>query len=153
MHPSVHLITSAYIRKKKNLGSESYDPTDPFITTRNLVVDGRTFIPAIPQTKQQGIYVFCSEVALLKEKSHRKPKSKKSPRSPNLEAAIECLRVAISQVYIDLHSNSSYVTWMCFTDNWEPKGGSPLGIRSVLRAITLRVRAVELNEYNDNFSI
>ena len=150
MHPTVHLITSAYIRKKKNLVSESYDRTDPFMTTRNLVVDGRTFILAIPQMKQQGIYVFCSEVALLKEKSHRKPKSKKSPRSPDLEAAtIECLKVAISQVYIDLHSNASYVTWMCFTDKWEPKGG----IRSVLRAITLRVRAVELNEYNDNFSI
>ena len=49
--------------------------TDPFIDDSELAIDGRTFIA---QTKQQGSYVFLGEVMLLKEKSHRKPKSKKS---------------------------------------------------------------------------
>ena len=49
--------------------------TDPFIDDSELAIDERTFIA---QTKQQGFYVFSGEVALLKEKSHRKPKSKKS---------------------------------------------------------------------------
>ena len=49
--------------------------TDPFIDGSELAIDERTFIA---QTKQQGFYVFSGEVALLKEKSHRKPKSKKS---------------------------------------------------------------------------
>lgn len=62
-------------KKKKNLGSEYYDLTDPFIDDSELAIDERTFIA---QTKQQGFYVFSGEVALLKEKSHRKPKSKKS---------------------------------------------------------------------------
>src|SRR6266702_4003879 len=62
-------------QKKKNLGSEYYDLTDPFIDDSELAIDERTFIA---QTKQQGFYVFLGEVALLKERSHRKPKSKKS---------------------------------------------------------------------------
>ncbi|KAH9957630.1 hypothetical protein BGW80DRAFT_1465712 [Lactifluus volemus] len=62
-------------KSKKNLGSEYYDLTDPFIDDSELAIDERTFIA---QTKQQGFYVFSGEVALLKEKSHRKPKSKKS---------------------------------------------------------------------------
>lgn len=49
--------------------------TDPFIDDSELAIDERTFIA---QTKQQGFYVFSGEVALLKEKSQRKPKSKKS---------------------------------------------------------------------------
>ena len=49
--------------------------TDPFLDDSELAIDERTFIA---QTKQQGFYVFSGEVALLKEKSHRKPKSKKS---------------------------------------------------------------------------
>jgi len=62
-------------KRKKNLGAEYYDLTDPFIDDSELAIDERTFIA---QTKQQGFYVFSGEVALLKEKSHRKPKSKKS---------------------------------------------------------------------------
>ena len=38
---------------------------------------------------------------------------------------------------------------MCFTENWEPKGKFPPGIRPVLGAVALK--AVRLNEYNDNF--
>ena len=57
------------------MGSEYYDLTDPFIDDSELAIDERTFIA---QTKQQGFYVFSGEVALLKEKSQRKPKSKKS---------------------------------------------------------------------------
>ena len=53
--------------------------TDPFIDDSELAIDERTFIA---QTKQQGFYVFSGEVALLKEKSHRKPKSKKSALPP-----------------------------------------------------------------------
>jgi len=49
--------------------------TDPFIDDSELAIDERTFIA---QTKQQGFYVFSGEVALLKEKTHRKPKSKRS---------------------------------------------------------------------------
>ena len=62
-------------KKKKNLGSEYYDLTDPFIDDSELAIDERTFIA---QTKQQGFYVFSGEVALLKEKAQKKPKSKKS---------------------------------------------------------------------------
>ncbi|KAI0296976.1 hypothetical protein B0F90DRAFT_1743105 [Multifurca ochricompacta] len=184
-------------KKKKNLASEYYDLTDPFIDDSELAIDERTFIA---QTKQQGFYVFSGEVALLKEKSHRKPKSKKSmlpapepiagpsnyphtlshnthsqgqvqgtkdvpiallsdgeeisgkrrtrhsaespngkkkrrvvdihPFHPDLEAAIEDLKMAISK------------------ENWEPKGKFPPGIRPVLGAVTLK--AIKLNEYNDN---
>ncbi|KAN0136638.1 hypothetical protein V8E53_005685 [Lactarius tabidus] len=192
-------------KKKKNLGSEYYDLTDPFIDDSELAIDERTFIA---QTKQQGFYVFSGEVALLKEKSHRKPKSKKSvlpapepiagpsnyphahththlqqtqthsssshsqgekdtpiallsdgeenpgkrrtrgsvespngkkkrrvvdihPFHPDLEAAIEDLKAAISK------------------ENWEPKGKFPLSIRPVLGAVALK--AIRLNEYDDNF--
>ncbi|KAI9450937.1 hypothetical protein BJY52DRAFT_137138 [Lactarius psammicola] len=189
-------------KKKKNLGTEYYDLTDPFIDDSELAIDERTFIA---QTKQQGFYVFSGEVALLKEKSHRKPKSKKSvlpapepiagpsnyphalshnhlqtqaqhshsqgakdipiallsdgeensgkrrtrgsvespngkkkrrvvdihPFHPELEAAIEDLKAAISK------------------ENWEPKGKFPPGIRPVLGAVALK--AIKLNEYDDNF--
>ncbi|KAH9001819.1 hypothetical protein EDB86DRAFT_2901677 [Lactarius hatsudake] len=190
-------------KKKKNLGSEYYDLTDPFIDDSELAIDERTFIA---QTKQQGFYVFSGEVALLKEKSHRKPKSKKSvlpapepiagpsnyphalslthsqtqthshshpqglkdtpiallsdgeensgkrrtrgsvespngkkkrrvvdihPFHPDLEAAIEDLKAAISR------------------ENWEPKGKFPPGIRPVLGTVALK--AIKLNEYDDNF--
>ncbi|KAF8260068.1 hypothetical protein EI94DRAFT_1749637 [Lactarius quietus] len=190
-------------KKKKNLGTEYYDLTDPFIDDSELAIDERTFIA---QTKQQGFYVFSGEVALLKEKSHRKPKSKKSvlpapepiagpsnyphalshthlqtqtqghahpqgsqdtpiallsdgeensgkrrtrgsvespngkkkrrvvdihPFHPDLEAAIEDLKVAISK------------------ENWEPKGKFPLAIRPILGAVALK--AIRLNEYDDNF--
>ena len=63
-------------KKKKNLGgAEYYNLTDSFIDDSELAIDERTFIA---QTKQQGFYVFSGEVALLKEKSHRKAKSKMS---------------------------------------------------------------------------
>jgi hypothetical protein len=186
-------------KKKKNLGTEYYDLTDPFIDDSELAIDERTFIA---QTKQQGFYVFSGEVALLKEKSHRKPKSKKSalpapepiagpsnyphvinhsnnhsqtesqgskdvpialltdeeetvgkrktrasaespgekkkrrvvdihPFHPDLEAAIEDLKAAISR------------------ESWEPKGRFPPGIRPTLGSVALQ--AIKLNEYNDNF--
>ena len=38
-------------KKKKNLGSEYYDLTDPFIDDSELAIDERTFIA---QMKQQG---------------------------------------------------------------------------------------------------
>jgi len=76
---TLHRLSSYHVaytqKKKKNLGSEYYDLTDPFIDDSELAIDERTFIA---QTKQQGFYVFSGEVALLKEKSNRKPKSKKS---------------------------------------------------------------------------
>jgi len=53
------------------------------------------------------------------------------PFHPELEAAIEDLKVAISK------------------ENWEPKGKFPLAIRPVLGAVALK--AIRLNEYDDNF--
>ncbi|KAL0956297.1 hypothetical protein HGRIS_002454 [Hohenbuehelia grisea] len=61
-------------RKKKNTAAEYYDVNDPFIDDSELAIDQRTFFA---QTKQQGFYVSSGEVALLKDKSPRKPKSKK----------------------------------------------------------------------------
>lgn len=39
--------------------------------------------------------------------------------------------------------------FMYSTENWEPKGKFPAGIRPVLGAVALK--AIMLNEYNDNF--
>ncbi|KAI0062963.1 hypothetical protein BV25DRAFT_1825014 [Artomyces pyxidatus] len=61
-------------KKKKNLGTEYYDLNDPFIDDSELAVDERTYFA---QTKQQGFYVSSGEVALLKDKTPKKPKSKK----------------------------------------------------------------------------
>lgn len=60
--------------QKKNAGSEYYDTTDPFIDDSELALDERQFFA---QTKQQGFYVSSGEVALLKDKTPKKPKSKK----------------------------------------------------------------------------
>ncbi|KAI0263287.1 hypothetical protein BC834DRAFT_924981 [Gloeopeniophorella convolvens] len=65
----------SYAQKKKNLASEYYDLTDPFIDDSELAQDERTFIA---QTKQQGFYVFSGEVALLKEKAHHRHRAKKT---------------------------------------------------------------------------
>lgn len=51
--------------QKKNVVSEYYDTTDPFIDDSELAVDERQFFA---QTKQQGFYVSSGEVALLKDK-------------------------------------------------------------------------------------
>jgi len=53
------------------------------------------------------------------------------PFHPELEAAIEDLKVAISN------------------ESWEPKGKFPPGIRPILADVALK--AIKLNEYNDNF--
>lgn len=206
--------------------------TDPFIDDSELAIDERTFIA---QTKQQGFYVFSGEVALLKEKSHRKPKSKKSalpapepiagpsnyphalsthsqaPPQGSKDVPIALLsdgeetggkrRTRVSaespngkkkrrvvdivsvgslswrspltrpyrsshsiptskpllktskwpsqKVCIDLHSDPSYITWMCLAENWDQKGKFPPGIRPVLGSVALK--AIKSNEYNDNF--
>ncbi|KAF9456909.1 hypothetical protein BDZ94DRAFT_1314708 [Collybia nuda] len=60
-------------RRKKNPASEYYDVSDPFIDDSELAIDERTFFA---QTKQQGFYVSSGEVALLKDKTPKKPKSK-----------------------------------------------------------------------------
>ncbi|KAJ3927443.1 MAG: hypothetical protein NXY57DRAFT_903942 [Lentinula lateritia] len=61
-------------KKKKNVTSEYYDVSDPFIDDSELAVDDRKFFA---QTKQQGFYVSSGEVALMKDRSPKKPKSKK----------------------------------------------------------------------------
>ncbi|KAJ2923110.1 hypothetical protein H1R20_g13982, partial [Candolleomyces eurysporus] len=64
-------------RKKKSAAQEYYDTSDPFIDDSELAVDQRTYFA---QTKQQGFYVSSGEVALLKDKSPKKPpRSKKAP--------------------------------------------------------------------------
>lgn len=60
--------------QKKNAGAEYYDTSDPFIDDSELALDERQFFA---QTKQQGFYVSSGEVALLKDKTPKKPKSKK----------------------------------------------------------------------------
>ncbi|KAH9476894.1 hypothetical protein JR316_0010810 [Psilocybe cubensis] len=76
-------------KKKKNPASEYYDTTDPFIDDSELAVDERQFFA---QTKQQGFYVSSGEVALLKDKTPKKPKSKKisfaTGLPPSLSAAL-----------------------------------------------------------------
>ncbi|KAJ3506870.1 hypothetical protein NLJ89_g6624 [Agrocybe chaxingu] len=61
-------------KKRKNHASEYYDTSDPFIDDSELALDERQFFA---QTKQQGFYVSSGEVALLKDKTPKKPKSKK----------------------------------------------------------------------------
>ncbi|KAG5638695.1 hypothetical protein H0H81_010920 [Sphagnurus paluster] len=60
-------------KKKKNPTFEHYDTSDPFIDDSELAIDERTYFA---QTKQQGFYVSSGEVALLKDKTPKKPKSK-----------------------------------------------------------------------------
>ncbi|KAJ3769479.1 hypothetical protein FB446DRAFT_648598 [Lentinula raphanica] len=67
-------------KKKKNAATEYYDVSDPFIDDSELAVDDRKFFA---QTKQQGFYVSSGEVALMKDRSPKKPKSK---RHTNAEA-------------------------------------------------------------------
>ncbi|CAL1698507.1 unnamed protein product [Somion occarium] len=63
-------------RKRKNVASEYYDVTDPFIDDSELAQEERTFFA---QTKQQGFYVSSGQVQLLdvKPPTPKKPKSKK----------------------------------------------------------------------------
>ena len=52
-------------KQKKNIVSEYYDTSDPFIDDSELAIDERQFFA---QTKQQGFYVSSGDVALLKDK-------------------------------------------------------------------------------------
>jgi len=52
-------------KQKKNVVSEYYDTSDPFIDDSELAIDEHQFFA---QTKQQGFYVSSGEVALLKDK-------------------------------------------------------------------------------------
>ncbi|KDR78196.1 hypothetical protein GALMADRAFT_209612 [Galerina marginata CBS 339.88] len=61
-------------KKRKNGAAEYYDTSDPFIDDSELALDERQFFA---QTKQQGFYVSSGEVALMKDKTPKKPKSKK----------------------------------------------------------------------------
>lgn len=65
-------------KKRKNMAHEYYDTTDPFIDDSELAIDERKWFA---QTKQQGFYVSSGEVALLKDASPKKPRSKKPPIS------------------------------------------------------------------------
>ncbi|KAJ7442545.1 hypothetical protein B0H11DRAFT_2094117 [Mycena galericulata] len=60
--------------KKSKGAGEYYDVTDPFIDDSELAIDERTYFA---QTKQKGFYVSSGEVALVRDKSPKKPKSKK----------------------------------------------------------------------------
>ncbi|KAF7763750.1 hypothetical protein Agabi119p4_8287 [Agaricus bisporus var. burnettii] len=60
-------------KRRKNPATENYDVQDPFIDDSELALDERTYFA---QTKQQGFYVSSGEVALLKDKTPKKPKSK-----------------------------------------------------------------------------
>lgn len=65
-------------RKRKNPGLEYYDLMDQLIDDSELAVDKHTFIAQTKQPEQlEEIYACSCEIALLKEKSHRKPKSNK----------------------------------------------------------------------------
>ena len=58
----VRLLT--FSKQKKNVASEYYDTSDPFIDDSELAIERQFFA----QTKQQGFYVSSGEVALLKDK-------------------------------------------------------------------------------------
>ena len=62
--------------QKKHAAVECYDTSDPFIDDSELAMDERRFFG---QTKQTGFYVSSGEVALLKDKTPKKPKSSKNP--------------------------------------------------------------------------
>ncbi|KAJ7669216.1 hypothetical protein DFH06DRAFT_1180303 [Mycena polygramma] len=63
-------------KRKSKATAEYYDVTDPFIDDSELAIDERTYFA---QTKQKGFYVSSGEVALVRDKSPKKPKSKKKP--------------------------------------------------------------------------
>ncbi|KAJ7201626.1 hypothetical protein GGX14DRAFT_464457 [Mycena pura] len=71
--------------KKSKAVAEYYDTADPFIDDSELAIDERTYFA---QTKQKGFYVSSGEVALVRDKAPKKPKSKKKPAlSLNLPVA------------------------------------------------------------------
>ncbi|KAJ7484553.1 hypothetical protein FB451DRAFT_1232851 [Mycena latifolia] len=61
-------------KRKSKQTTEYYDVSDPFIDDSELAIDERTYFA---QTKQKGFYVSSGEVALVRDKSPKKPKSKK----------------------------------------------------------------------------
>ncbi|KAF5391132.1 hypothetical protein D9757_003023 [Collybiopsis confluens] len=70
-------------KKRKNVNSEYYDVADPFIDDSELALDDRKYFA---QTKQQGFYVSSGEVALMKDRSPKKPKSKRVSSIKEAEA-------------------------------------------------------------------
>ncbi|KAJ7154803.1 hypothetical protein C8R46DRAFT_1005921 [Mycena filopes] len=68
-------------KKKAKAAAEYYDVNDPFIDDSELAIDERTYFA---QTKQKGFYVSSGEVALVRDKSPKKPKSKKKVGGPAL---------------------------------------------------------------------
>ncbi|KAJ7021370.1 hypothetical protein C8F04DRAFT_1013434 [Mycena alexandri] len=68
-------------KKKGKAAAEYYDVSDPFIDDSELAIDERTYFA---QTKQKGFYVSSGEVALVRDKSPKKPKSKKKAGGPAL---------------------------------------------------------------------
>ncbi|KAF9033118.1 hypothetical protein BJ165DRAFT_758758 [Panaeolus papilionaceus] len=82
---SVNVAVGKKRRKRKPMTSEYYDTTDPFIDDSELALDERQFFA---QTKQQGFYVSSGEVALLKDKTPRKPKSKKITFAAGISSAL-----------------------------------------------------------------
>lgn len=59
-------------KKRKRTRNTEYDLADPFIDDSELGIDDRTHFA---QTKQKGFYVSSGEVALLTDKSPKKPRS------------------------------------------------------------------------------
>ncbi|KAF8154221.1 hypothetical protein B0H34DRAFT_720972 [Crassisporium funariophilum] len=78
-------------KKRKNVTSEYYDTSDPFIDDSELALDERQFFA---QTKQQGFYVSSGEVALLKDKMPKKPKSKKISFAAGLHPSLNTKEAA-----------------------------------------------------------
>ena len=93
--------------QKKNAGSEYYDTTDPFIDDSELALDERQFFA---QTKQQGFYVSSGEVALLKDKTPKKPKSKKISFAAGLHPSLAGTRDAPIAIDADGSPPSSFST-------------------------------------------
>ncbi|KAF9529895.1 hypothetical protein CPB83DRAFT_851765 [Crepidotus variabilis] len=91
-------------KRRKNAGSEYYDTSDPFIDDSELALDERQFFA---QTKQQGFYVSSGEVALMKDKTPKKPKSKKLTfATGNRKESIEGSRTAPITIEDDKNSHS-----------------------------------------------
>jgi hypothetical protein len=75
------------LQRRRKPNNAHYDLNDPFIDDSDLAIDERSFFA---QTKQQGFYVSAGEVALLKEKTPRKPHSRKPlllPLPPSASAS------------------------------------------------------------------
>ncbi|KAJ7255176.1 hypothetical protein C8J57DRAFT_1186419 [Mycena rebaudengoi] len=72
-------------KSKTKAAAEYYDVSDPFIDDSELAIDERTYFA---QTKQKGFYVSSGEVALVRDRSPKKPKSKKKNPALSLSLSI-----------------------------------------------------------------